>query len=137
VLPIARETLWTILTDLDGMPSWRRDLVGVERLPAPPGGTRWREIRRRGDLALEQVEAVPFERLVVRSASAGQGQARRWVYALRVTAEGTEVAVTEEQEIQNPLIRSFVRVIGGNRSRIEGFLRDLERRLMGRHFVKA
>jgi len=133
VLPNTRETLWTILTDLDGMPSWRQDLIGLERLPAAPGGMRWREIHRGGGLALEQVEAIPFERLVVRIAPTGDGGAeRRWIYDLRPARGGTELAVIEEREIQNPLVRSLVRLTGGNRARIERLLRDLERRLSGK-----
>src|SRR5688500_451457 len=41
----APEAVWRVLTDLEGMPSWRWDLVRIECLPEADGLMTWVEVR--------------------------------------------------------------------------------------------
>lgn len=126
VVASSPETIWGVLTDLDGMPNWRRDVVGVERLPAEAGMARWREQRRDGTpVVFEWTEAVPMQRLVIRRAGGG----RAWVYRIQRVGDGTRLAVTEERRIGNPALRTFVTIFGSGRGRIEAFAEDLAARL--------
>jgi len=130
-LPSSPETLWSVLTDLDAMPGWRQDLVGLERLPPQDGVVRWRELGRTGQsVALERIEVAPLQRMVVRLAE--RSEERRWVYELTPAGAATRLAISEERTIRNPLFRAFVRVFGGRRGALDGWTRDLETRLSGR-----
>lgn len=123
------ETVWALLNDLDGMPNWRQDLRGLERLPDLRGQTRWLEIRSSGRSTMfQRVESVTPRRLVVRSAASN----RQWVYEIRTRDRGSEFVVREERTITNPVVRTFVMIFGADRDRIDGLTRDLDRRLAGR-----
>jgi hypothetical protein len=131
-LPSTPETLWGVLTDLDAMPGWRQDLVGLERLPAQDGVVRWRELGRTGrSVALERVEVAPLERMVVRVAE--RSDERRWVYEITRMGPTTRLAINDQRTIRNPLVRAFVRVFGRSRGALDGWTRDLETRLSVRH----
>ncbi len=136
-LPSSAETVWAVLTDLDGMPDWRRDVTRLERLPDGDGGIRWREVGVGGrTLAFERTEAIPPLRLVVRQVDGSSGE-RRWIYRILRTDRGVELAVAEESRVENPAWRSVVGLFGGNRGRISGLARDLERRLNVRRQLAA
>ncbi|MBX3147214.1 MAG: SRPBCC family protein [Gemmatimonadales bacterium] len=133
-IPASPESVWLVLTDLDGMPAWRRDLASVERLPngAGAGLIRWREVSAAGrQTAMERLEALPPERLVVRPAGVADST-RRWIYRLTPKDRGTEVVVRDERDVANPVRRVLVGVLGADRSTIDGMAEDLERRLVGR-----
>lgn len=131
VYPSSPETIWGVLTDLDGMPAWRQDLVALERLPVGDSTVRWREVGARGArMALEWAEAVPPSRLVIRIAAPAGGE-HRWVYRIRPLDAGTELAVIEEQAIRNPVLRTLIKVFGSDRDGIEALARDLATRLAG------
>jgi len=128
LLGASAETVWAVLTDLDGMPDWRQGLRRVERLPDAEGQVRWLEIRSAGrSTTYQRVESFSPRRMVVQSSE----QNRRWVYEIRPLDRGSELAVREERTITNPLLRTVAAVFG-DRDRIEDLTRDLERRLAGR-----
>ena len=130
VLPSTAETIWRVLTDLDGMPAWREDLIAVERLPESDGTIRWREQGRSGPpAAYEWVALSPPRRLVVRRVV--PDTSRRWEYRIRPLETGSEVAVIEERAIRNPALRTLVKLVGSDRDRIESFARELAARLAG------
>lgn len=131
VVPTSPETLWAVLTDLDAMPSWRQDLKAVERLPNGVGPVRWRETDRHGTAAYEIAEARPPHRMVIRIADRPEGR-ERWIYDLWSRDGGTELRITEERTVSNPLVRALVTMFGADRTRIDGMARDLGHRLGGR-----
>ena len=132
VLRQSPEKVWRVLTDLDGMPTWRRDLSTVERLPAPGGVVRWRELREGASIALEIAERVPPRRLVVRVADPSGTPQRRWVYQIRGTRTGREAEVTvrEERTVTNPLRRLLLRAFRLGGAELAGLCRDLEERMV-------
>ncbi len=115
-LPSPPETVWAVLTDVDAIPTWRPDLVAVERLPASGDVVRWVEVGPRTRLAVERVEAVAPERLVIRTASAGPE--RSWIYTLLPVVEGTRLTVVEERVVSSPLARVVLRLPGVARTRL-------------------
>ncbi len=136
-LPSTAETVWAVLTDLDGMPDWRRDLAGLERLPDGDTGVRWREVGPWGRAtAFESVESAAPSRLVVRQVGPATNE-RRWVYRIARADRGVEVTVVEERRIANPLSRSIAGLLGGDRGRIDGLARDLGHRLNVRRQLAA
>jgi uncharacterized protein YndB with AHSA1/START domain len=122
------ETVWRVLTDLDGMPLWRSDVTAVERLPDLMGKPAWREIGRHGVRVVEASQAEPPRRLVIQGATEGQPSLPIRTFELVSTAAGTEVTVTERIASRNPFRRVLVR-LSVPRPAIERFLRDLTQRL--------
>lgn len=118
------ETVWRVLTDLDGMPLWRSDLTAVERLPDLAGKPAWREVGKDGIQVVELAEAEAPHRMVIRGAGdAAPGLPIR-TFDLVSSGPGTLVTVTERVASRNPLRRVLVR-LNLPRPAIERFLRDL------------
>ncbi len=125
---VSAETVWAVLTDLDGMPTWRRELRALERLPDLEGRVRWIEVRSAGrSTTYQRVEAVSPRRLVVQSSA----PSRRWVYEIRALDRGIELTVREERDLLNPIMRTVLGLFG-DRGRIDALTADLSRRLAGR-----
>jgi uncharacterized protein YndB with AHSA1/START domain len=130
VVAATAEQLWTVLTDLDGMPSWRQDLTTVQRLPAGRGMVRWLEVRAGGvAVALERVEARPPARLVVQVAD--DHDAGRWIFQISPQGSNSRVVVIEERTVRNPLLRVLVRLFDPGQIRVNRLSHDLEYRLAG------
>lgn len=125
---VSAETVWAVLTDLDGMPTWRRGIQALERLPDVEGQVRWIEVRSAGrSTTYQRVESVSPRRLVVQSSEPG----RRWVYDIRVLDRGSELTVREERELRNPIMRTVLGIFG-DRAHLNALTADLARRLAGR-----
>lgn len=130
VLEPPPETVWRLLTDLDGMPLWRSDLTALERLPDLGGRPAWREIGPGGPRTMELAEAEPPHRLVLQRTRNGRPVLPIRTFDLVGTPEGTLVTLTENGEVRNPLGRILVR-LHAPRGGILRFLRDLDQRLNG------
>ncbi len=122
------ETVWRVLTDLDGMPLWRSDVIAVERLPDLMGKPAWRELGRDGPRVVELSLADPPRRLVIQAAAGGEPKLPMRTFDLVSTPLGTEVTVTERISSRNPFRRVLVR-LKLPRPAIERFLRELTQRL--------
>jgi hypothetical protein len=126
------ETVWRVLTDLDGMPLWRSDLTALERLPDVAGRPAWREIGRGGARVVELALADPPRRLVIQRAPGGRTVLPIRTFELDSAESGTRVTITERGEVRNPLGRLLVRLRPGAPA-IDRFLRDLDQRLNAGH----
>jgi len=122
------ETVWRVLTDLDGMPLWRSDVTAVERLPDLMGKPAWREVGRSGPRVVELSLAEPPRRLVIQATVDGKPSLPMRTFDLVSIATGTEVIVTERVASRNPFRRVLVR-LNLPRPAIERLLRDLTHRL--------
>lgn len=124
------ETIWRVLTDFDGMPLWRSDLVGLERLPDHDSRPTWREIRRGSESVVELAVAEPPGRLVFRRARDGRPSLPSSTFLLTATAGRTLVTLTQRMEVRNPFRRVLHR-LHPPRSALLRFLRDLDLRVSG------
>lgn len=123
----SRETIWSILIDLDGMPRWRSDLTRLERLPDLDGRLTWKETGPGGDRVVQMVAAEAPRRLVMRSAD-DSGRDERSIELEEVqSGTATLVQVTEHRPIA-PLARLLGLVRGQETPRL---LADLARWLTG------
>lgn len=128
------ETVWRVLTDLDGMPLWRSDVTAVERLPDLMGKPAWRELGRGGARVVELSLAEPPRRLVMQDAAEGGSSVPRRTFDLVSTAGGTQLTVTERRTSRNPFRRVLVR-LHLPRPAIERLLQDLGQRLTPRQIA--
>lgn len=110
LLPRSPEMVWRVLTDLDGMPRWRSDVLAVERLPDREGRAAWREIGTRGAVVFELEAAEAPTRLVVRRVEPEGTVAETRRYLLQPADSGTLIAVTDLRSYSNPIARVLVRL---------------------------
>jgi uncharacterized protein YndB with AHSA1/START domain len=121
------ERLWAALEDLESYPSWRTDLQRVELLTSGTQTTRWREIDRKGEgLTYETVERIPPQKLVRRIVDTGLPFGGAWTIELSPLDQGrTEVTITENGEVYNPVFRFMSRYVFGQHGTMAKFLEDL------------
>jgi uncharacterized protein YndB with AHSA1/START domain len=124
----APAALWPVLTDPEGMPTWRTDVKTVERLPDRDGRLVWRESGGERPLTFEVVEArAPFH-LVTRIADKDLPFGGSWTYELRPEGAGTLVTITENGEVHNVLFRFMARFVFGYTGTMDAYLTALGKR---------
>jgi uncharacterized protein YndB with AHSA1/START domain len=101
------DAIWQTITDYEKFPAWRKDVAGVEMLPAVNGKPEWREFDRHGgSIPYEVMVMVPPRALVVRIADPKLPFGGTWTYEISSTKDGGSlVRITEAGEIYNPIFR--------------------------------
>jgi uncharacterized protein YndB with AHSA1/START domain len=125
--------LWQAITDVPKFPQWRKDVKEV--IPPPGGDARagWTELWAHGELVqIEVQEWNPPSRLVTRIAGKDLAFGGTWTYGLTPADGGTELRITENGEVYNPLFRFLSRFVFGHTGTMRNYLRALGERL-GEH----
>jgi uncharacterized protein YndB with AHSA1/START domain len=125
VLKQTPENVFAALADLPNMPSWNHGLKKVEML-APVDGKEASRQTLDGNIVMTVVttESVPPNRLV-RTISEGQGPfTGSWTYNIRPTTDGSEVSLTEEATVPNPVFRLMCQIFGPTKN-MDQHLSDL------------
>jgi hypothetical protein len=105
-----------------GPSNWRD--VKYELLSDSP--LKWRETESSGDaITYERVETSPPKRIVNRIADPKLPFGGSWTYDLAATGNATELTITENGEVYNPLFRFVSRFIIGHAATIEKYQRSL------------
>ncbi len=125
VYPASRDSLYALITNVDGFASWRSGLERVEVRPPVAGRARWVEVSGDGAILLEAVESVPGVRRVTRIADPELPFGGTWTFELEEAAGGTRLRITEDGEVDNPIFRFLSRFVFGHEGAIERFLADL------------
>jgi hypothetical protein len=107
-----------------GPSDWRN--LKYERLTETP--LKWREIDSNGAITYERVETVAPTRIVNRIADPSLPFGGSWTYEIAPSGNGTELTITENGEVSNPLFRFVSRFIMGYTTNIEKYQRDLTAR---------
>lgn len=143
LLPVrhtARETLtlrssplevWQVISDFAGYASWRTGVVGVERKPDLNGHPVWHEVEKGGGgLQFETLAVEEGVRLVRRIAGEGLPFGGTWTFSLAPhEGNGTELTITEDGEIYNPVFRFVARYVMGYQRSMKTYMSDLTGRL--------
>jgi hypothetical protein len=119
------EAIFTVLSDVEKMPDWNRDLEKVEMLPPADGKEATRQRFKDGvTMTVVTTESLSPTHLV----RAGQGDMYSgvWTYEITPTNDGSTVTLTEKSEIKNPMFRLMVRLFGA-RKYLDRHLVDLAR----------
>ena len=116
--------LFGLITDVSSFPTWRRELQGVEVLPAENGHTRWTERSKSGPPITYMVERTIPDRLVVgRIANTDLPFGGGWTYELTPAGDGaTTLRITEDGEVYNPIFRFVSRFVMGHDATINQYL---------------
>jgi hypothetical protein len=105
-----------------GPSDWRA--LKYELLTESP--LKWRETDSGGDaITYERVDTIAPKRIVNRIADPKLPFGGSWTYEIAPSGSGTELTITENGEVYNPLFRFVSRFIMGHTATIEKYQRDL------------
>lgn len=126
------DSLYRLLTDLQGFPSWRTGLRSVELVPGGDGKTRFREVASDGTITYVRETAESPRRIVTRIDDKTLPFGGAWTYDIIPGADGrTTLRITEDGEVYNPIFRFVSRFVMGHDTTIRKFLADVSKRLPG------
>lgn len=119
------EKIWDIITDFASIPSWRKNVKSMEKLPDRNGHPVWMETSNQGKMPYEVTEFEPPRRMVTQIADENLPFGGNWTYALTPTDGATILTITENGEIYNPIFRFMARFVFGYHATIENYLKAL------------
>jgi hypothetical protein len=116
--------VFAAIADFTRYPDWRPDVRRVSVEGAGVGALVREESG--GDTLTYRVEVYdPPSRLVTRIADESLSFGGSWTYELRAMSAGTELTITENGEVYNPIFRVLSRFVFGHHAAIDGYLSDL------------
>jgi len=119
------EKIWEAITNAEAMPSWRKDVKSVKRLPEKDGKPAWVETSSMGEMPLQVEVWEPQRRLVCRIADPKLPFGGTWTYELTPADGGTTLRITENGEVYPALFRFMSRFIFGYTATMESYLKAL------------
>jgi uncharacterized protein YndB with AHSA1/START domain len=129
MLSASREAVWDTLADFDRHHTWRPDVKRTERRTDVEGRPAWTEHNRFGPLPMVVELAEPPSRMVTRIIDEGMPFGGSWTYELSDSDGGTEVRITEDGVVYNPIFRFVSRFVMGHHGTMDGYLTNLGRKL--------
>ena len=122
------EAVWKAITDVDAMPSWRKGLKSVQRLPDRNGLPAYVEVSSSGTLPYETVQMDPPRKLVTRIADPKLPFGGTWTFDITPTNEGATLRITEQGYVTNPVFRFMSRFVFGQTGTMESYLKSLAKK---------
>ena len=122
------DSVWKVVRDIGGLPSWFPAMQRSERLPDRDGREVWRQKMSSFDVPIIVKESTPPRRLVTEiDAATGAAFGGTWTYELTPEAAegGTRISVTEAGWIANPIFRFLSRFVFGYYGSLDGYLKAL------------
>jgi uncharacterized protein YndB with AHSA1/START domain len=123
------EVVWSVISDISELPTWRSAVDTIDRLPDRNGRVSWRETGAYGSMSLELEETLPPLRMVTRITDPDLPYGGRWIYELEPLPSGSRLTITENGEIYNPAFRFMSRFVFGYTETMDRYLDDLAARL--------
>lgn len=122
------EAIWKAITDVDAMPSWREGLKSVEHLPDSNGLPAHLEITSDGRIPFETIEMIEPKKVVTRIADPKLPFGGTWTYEIGPTSEGATLRITERGYVTNPFFRFMSKIVFGQTSTMETYLKSLAKK---------
>jgi hypothetical protein len=123
------EAVFAAISDFSRFPEWRSDVKTVEVLSDDGGLTRFREVGKHGAVIYKVEVREAASRLVTRIDDPSQPFGGTWTLVVRPVAAGTELTITEDGEIYNPIFRVMSQLVFSPYATIDTYLSDLRKRL--------
>jgi hypothetical protein len=120
------DSVWAIITNVDGYPSWRKDVTSVERVPGQ--AFSWRETSGRDRMTYEATTVEQPTHFVTHIADKGLPFGGSWDYRIEPSGTGSKLTITENGEVYNPIFRFVSRFVMGQTATIDKYLAALAAR---------
>jgi ribosome-associated toxin RatA of RatAB toxin-antitoxin module len=127
-VPQPPETVYALLADVDRYPTWRPAVKALERQPDRDGRPAWTETVSGMKIPLYFEIMERPTRLVARIAGPSLPFGGTWTYRIAPAPGGSEVTITEDGEVYNPVFRFMSRFVFGYYATLDEFVRNLEAR---------
>ncbi len=127
-LPVAQAVVWQKISNWIETPTWRRDLIAIERLPDREGKPVYREKANYGPVTYVIEELVPPGHMKTRVVDHDKFTGT-WIFELKPQGDGCLLTITSDGQIYNPIFRTMMRFVFGYGSSIKGYFEDLEETL--------
>jgi hypothetical protein len=119
---VLRASVADVFALIAGPSDWRG--MKYELLTESP--LKWRETDSSGSaITYERAETSASKRIVNRIADPKLPFGGSWTYEIEAVASGSEVTITENGEVYNPIFRFVSKFIMGHAATIEKYQRDL------------
>jgi uncharacterized protein YndB with AHSA1/START domain len=107
------EAVFALLIDLPNFPKWNRSLVKIELLPPVDGKEATRQTFN-GNMQMTIItsESTPPSHLVRTMGDNNGPFAGSWTYEITPANGGSEVVLTEDSSMKNPLFRLMAKIFG-------------------------
>jgi uncharacterized protein YndB with AHSA1/START domain len=107
------ETVFALLTDMENMPKWNRNMKKIEMLPPIDGKEATRQTFE-GNMQMTIItsESTPPSHLVRTMGDNNGPFAGSWTYEIKPANGGSEVMLTEDSHMKNPLFRLMTKIFG-------------------------
>jgi hypothetical protein len=107
------ETIFTLLADLPNTPSWNPGVKKIDMLPPIDGKEASRQTLNGNTIITVITTESTSPNHLVRTVGDTNGPfSGSWTYDIRATADGSEVSLTEEATIPNPIFRLMCQIFG-------------------------
>jgi uncharacterized protein YndB with AHSA1/START domain len=121
--------VFAAIAEVEKYAEWRSDVARVERLPDDQGRVVFREHGKHGPITFRIDESIPPTRMLTRIADPGLPFGGTWTYDLKPADSGTDLTITEDGEVRNPIFRFMSRFFFSQTATIEAYQAALQRRL--------
>jgi hypothetical protein len=122
------EAIFAVLSDVQKLPDWNRNVKAVTVLPPIDGKEASRQTFKDGmAVIIVTSESLAPTHLVREMRDNSAPFSGSWSYEIAPTNDGSKVAITEKSEIKNPFFRLMVQLFGPTKYLDEN-LEDLARR---------
>ena len=125
------DSIFSLISRAEDFPRWRTGVTKVDIVATMPK-MQFREHGPDGALLFEVTESNPPRRLVTRIADPSLPFGGRWIYEITPSPSGSELRITEEGEVYNPIFRFVSRYLMGHTRTIDRYLADLTRQVQSR-----
>ena len=123
------DSVWKVVRDIGGSPTWFPAMQKSERLPDRAGHEVWRQKMGGFDVPIIVLESTPPQTLITQiDPKARKAFGGTWTYQLAPDAAGTRISVTETGWISNPIFRFMSRFLFGYYGSLDGYLKALGKR---------
>jgi hypothetical protein len=119
------DVVFALITDVAHATDWRSGVKGVTDIRGQGLGMEFREVGDQGTIAYRVEAWEPGRRFVTRIADPSLPYGGSWTFDLHPVADGTELTITEDGEVYNPIFRFMSRFFFSPTVTIERYQADV------------
>ena len=123
------ETIFGILTDIDGQPAWRAGLKSIRHMEPIDGKPSYVEESQHGPIRYVVESSDAPHKRVLRIADESLPYGGTWTFELSPSGTGTTLSITEDGFVKPALFRVLARFVFGYHANLEQYLSSLAQKL--------